>query len=62
MAQLVKKSDCNAGDPGSIPGSGRYPGERNDNHSDILAWRIPWTKEPLRLQSPGLQRVGHTTE
>ena len=27
-------------------------------HSNILAWRIPWT-EPGRLQSMGLQRVGH---
>ena len=26
-------------------------------HSSILAWRIPWTKEPGRLQSMGLQRV-----
>ena len=28
-------------------------------HSSILAWRTPWTKEPGRLQSVGLQRVGH---
>ena len=28
-------------------------------HSGILAWRIPWTEEPGRLQSLGLQRVGH---
>ena len=28
-------------------------------HSSILAWRIPWTEEPGRLQSMGLQRVGH---
>ena len=28
-------------------------------HSSILAWRIPWTEEPDRLQSMGLQRVGH---
>ena len=27
-------------------------------HSSILAWRIPWTEEPDRLQSMGLQRVG----
>ena len=25
----------------------------------ILAWRIPWTEEPGKLQSMGLQRVGH---
>ena len=28
-------------------------------HSSILAWRIPWTEEPGRLQSVGLQRVRH---
>ena len=28
-------------------------------HFSILAWRIPWTKEPGRLQSMGSQRVGH---
>ena len=28
-------------------------------HSSILAWRIPWTKEPGGLQSMGSQRVGH---
>ena len=28
-------------------------------HSSILAWRIPWTEEPGRLQSMGSQRVGH---
>ena len=28
-------------------------------HSSILAWRIPWTEEPDRLQAIGLQRVGH---
>ena len=27
--------------------------------SSILVWRIPWTEEPGRLQSVGLQRVGH---
>ena len=29
------------------------------NHSSTLAWKIPWTEEPGRLQSLGLQRVGH---
>ena len=28
-------------------------------HSSILVWVIPWTEEPSRLQSMGLQRVGH---
>ena len=28
-------------------------------HSSILAWKIPWTEEPDKLQSIGSQRVGH---
>ena len=28
-------------------------------HSSTLAWKIPWTEDPDRLQSMGLQRVGH---
>ena len=28
-------------------------------HSSFLAWRIPWTEEPGRLQSMGSQRVRH---
>ena len=54
-----KESACNAEDPGSIPGSGRAPGEGNGNHFSILAWRIPWLEEPGRLQPMGLQRVEH---
>jgi len=57
-----KDSICSAGaagDPGLISGSGRPPGGGHGNHSGILAWRIPWTKEPGGLQSIRLQRVGH---
>ena len=43
MAQLPAK----AGDPGSIPGSGRSPGEGNSFPTPvILAWRIPRTEAP----------------
>jgi len=28
-------------------------------HYSTLAWKIPWTEEPHRLQSMGLRRVGH---
>ena len=28
-------------------------------HSSILAWEIPWTEEPGRIPSMGLQRIGH---
>ena len=40
-----------AGDDGSIPGSGRSPGGGNGNPPSILAWRITWTKEPGGLHS-----------
>ena len=95
-----KESACNAGDPGSIPGSGSsrrrdqlhtpvflgFPDgsdgkesiamwdicvqslgredpleEGMATHSSILAWSIPWTEEPGRLQSLGSQ-VLDTTE
>ena len=59
VAQMVKKSACNAGDLDSIPGSGRCPGEGNGYHSSILAWRIPWTVVPGGLQSTRSQRVRH---
>ena len=41
-----KESACNAGDPSSIPGSGRFPGKGIATHSSILVWRIPWTEKP----------------
>ena len=28
-------------------------------HYNFVAWEIPWTEEPSRLQSMGLQRLGH---
>jgi len=37
-----------------------YPLEKKmATYSKILAWRIPWTEEPGRLQSMGSQRVRH---
>jgi len=44
-----KEFTCNAGDLGSMPGLGRSPGEGTATHYSIIAWRIPWTKEPGRL-------------
>ena len=55
-----KEFTYDAGDPGSIPGSGRSPGGGNATHSSILAWRIPPTEEPGGLQSMGWQRVSHS--
>ena len=54
-----KASAYNAGDLGLIPGSERSPGEENGNPLQFLAWKIPWMKEPGRLQSMGSQRVRH---
>ena len=34
-------------------------GEGDGTHSSTLAWKIPWTEEPGRLQSMGSRRVGH---
>ena len=59
--RAVKKSTCNAEDPGLIPGSGRSPGGGSGvaTHSSILAWRIAAREELDGLQSTGLQRVRH---
>ena len=51
---------ANAGDvrdTGSVPGVGRFPGVGRVTLFSILAWKIPWTEEPDRLQSVGLQRI-----
>ena len=61
MVLAVKNLPASAGDTrdaGSIPGSGRSPGEGMATHSSIPAWRIPWTEEPGGLQSMGSQ-IGH---
>ena len=58
---MVKNPPTNAGDTGSVPGSGRAPGEEMATHSSILAWRIPWTEEPGGLQFMGSQE-SDTTE
>ena len=49
-----KESAWNAGDPGSIPGSGRFSGDESGLPTPvILACRIPWTDKPGGLQSMG---------
>ena len=53
----VKASACNAGDLGSIPGSGRSPGEGNGNPLQYSCLENPM-EEPGGLQSMGSQRVG----
>ena len=68
MVLVVENLPANAGelrDVGLIPGSGRSPGQEDPltqgmaSHSSILAWKIPCSEEPDRLQSIGSHRVGH---
>ena len=54
-----KESACDAGDQGSISGSGRSPGEGN-----VYPLQYSWLENPMNkgaggLQFMGLQRVGH---
>ena len=62
MALVVKNPPVSAGDQET---QGRSLGregsleEEMATHSSILAWRIPGTEEPGRLQSMGSQRVRH---
>ena len=55
---LVKNPSASVGDVGSIPGSGRFPGEGNGNLLQYSCLENPWTEEPGGLQSMGSQRVG----
>ena len=57
---VSKDTAWNAGDLDSMPGLGTSPGEGTATHSSILAWEIPWTKEPGWLHTVhGVARVGH---
>ena len=57
----VKASTCNAGDLGSIPGLGGFPGEGNGNPLQCSSWRISWAEGPGGLQSMG-RKESDTTE
>ena len=62
MALVVKNLPANAGDVrdvGSIPVSGRSPGEEHGNPLQYACLENLMTEEPGRLQSMGLHRVGH---
>ena len=48
MNPLANAQD--AGDKGLIPGSGKSPGGEMATHSNILAWKIPWTEKSGGLQ------------
>ena len=61
VAQMVKKKKSAAAQETQVQSTDREdPLEKGMvTHFSILAWRIPWTEEPGRLQSMRLQRVGH---
>ena len=59
MTQISKESACNKGDKSLSLGQEDPLEKGMATHSNILAWRIPWTEEPNRLQSMGSQRVTH---
>ena len=63
VALVLKNLLASAGDirdMGSIPGSGRSPGRGHRQPTPVfLPGEFPWTEEPGRLQSIGLQRVRH---
>ena len=56
---MVNNLSANAGDVGLIPGLEDLLEKEMETHCSILAWEIPWTEEPDRLKSIGLQRVRH---
>ena len=56
---VSKKSAYNEGDPVSIPGSGRSPGEGNGNHLQYFCLENSMDRGVQWLQSMGSQRVGH---
>ena len=47
------------GSPPAPPSMGAKSEKAMATHSSTLAWKIPWTEEPGRLQSMGSLRVGH---
>ena len=60
VAQMVKNPPANAGDPGSIPESGRSPGGGHGNPLRYSRLENPMDREAWGpLQSMGLQRVRH---
>ena len=59
MAQTVKNLPATWETQVQSLGQGDPLEKEMATHSNILAWRIPWTEEPGRLQSMGSKRVGH---
>ena len=58
-SSVGKESACNAGDPGSITGSGRSPGQGNGNPLQYSCLENPKDKEAWRATEYGVARVRH---
>ena len=58
-SSVGKESACNAGDPGSIPGSGRNPGEGNGNPLRYSCLENPMNRGAWQATVHGVARVGH---
>ena len=62
---MIKNLPASAGEARDIGSILRSLGQEDPleegiaTYSSILAWRIPWTEEPGRLQAMGSQRIGH---
>ena len=59
---VIKNPPANAGgirDTGLNLGQEDSLEEGMATHSSVLEWRMPWTEEPGRIQSMGLQRIRH---
>ena len=59
LSRFSKESACSVGDPGSIPVSGRSPGEGNGKPLQYSCLKNPLDEEPSRIQPMGSQKVGH---
>ena len=58
-SSVGKQSACNAGDLGSIPGSGRSPGEGNGNTLQYSCLENPIDREAWQATVHGVAKVGH---
>ena len=59
MAQMVKRLPAMQETRVQSVGQEDLPEKEMATHSSILAWKIPWSEEPGRLQSMGSLRAGH---
>ena len=62
VAQMVKNPPANAGDPGLIPGSGRFPGEGSGNPCQYSCLGNPTDKEAWQATVHGVAKESDMTE